>query len=326
MAQPAPGGAGDGLPRPLTAAAHQSPADTARERHPAWGGDKLRAWLVQQEALPVPSASGITKILRRHGYLERTTPGPHAWRRFEARQPNDAWQLDFKGPVMTPEGRLNPLVVLDDHSRFVVGAWALATQRGETVRACLTAVFRQVGMPWTLLADNGPPWGHSGATVALTTLTAWLTRLGIRVHHGRPYHPQTQGKIERCLRTLGAEALHGFAPADQAALQARLDAWRMVYNHDRIHAALDNQPPITRYRVSPRSFPEVLPELVYPADAWLVRVTSAGYVRLNRRQYYLSEAIAKEVVRIEPLGNGAVVQVWYGPVRVTELQLDHPAT
>ena len=54
--------------------------------------------------------------------------------------------------------------------------------------------------------DNGAPWGYSGDQ-QYTTLNAWLIRLGIKVYHSRPRHPQTQGKLERLHRTLKEELL-----------------------------------------------------------------------------------------------------------------------
>ncbi len=68
------------------------------------------------------------------------------------------------------------------------------------------APFGLYGLPRRILADNGQPWGTCG-NGGLTRLEAWLIRLGIDVTHGRPYHPQTQGKVERFHQTLRAEAL-----------------------------------------------------------------------------------------------------------------------
>lgn len=57
-----------------------------------------------------------------------------------------------------------------------------------------------------MLMDNGSPWGDDAQSPD-TILTAWLIRLGIQICHGRPYHPQTQGKDERLDRTLKSELL-----------------------------------------------------------------------------------------------------------------------
>jgi transposase InsO family protein len=71
--------------------------------------------------------------------------------------------------------------------------------------------------------DNGSPWGDDGVN-PYTPLTVWLLRLGIKISHSRPYHPQTQGKDERFHRTLKAEVLAHEILSDQSAAQHRFDA------------------------------------------------------------------------------------------------------
>src|SRR5205807_4484324 len=149
--------------------------------------------------------------------------------RFERAAPNELWQMDYKGHFATRAGRCHPLTVVDDHSRYAVGLRACGDERGGTVQAELTAIFRQYGLPERMLMDNGSPWG-SDALHRHTWLTVWLLELGVAVSHGRPYHPQTQGKDERFHRTLTAEVIGRRAFADLAECQRRFDAWRVVYN------------------------------------------------------------------------------------------------
>jgi transposase InsO family protein len=89
----------------------------------------------------------------------------------------------------------------------------------------------------------------------------WLLRHGVGVSHGRAYHPQTQGKEERFHRSLKAEVLERNSFADLAACQLAFDRWRRIYNHERPHEALGLQPPVLRYRPSPRTFCESLPSI-----------------------------------------------------------------
>ncbi len=89
-----------------------------RAAHPAWGGRKIAA-VLKRRGLPAPAASTVTQILRRAGVeLGAFGGGADAFIRFEHPQPNDLWQMDFKGHVPLRQGRLHPLTVLDDHSRF----------------------------------------------------------------------------------------------------------------------------------------------------------------------------------------------------------------
>ena len=149
---------------------HRSPQRTAtaieqqvlqlRDAHPAWGGRKIRRILHQQRVAPLPSASTITAILRRHDRLEPATSIPRPWHRFERPVPNDRWQMDFKGhfPLLAG-GRCHPLTLLDDHSRFCLGLAACANERQPTVQTQLTQILARYRLPHTILTDNGPPWG-----------------------------------------------------------------------------------------------------------------------------------------------------------------------
>ncbi|MEM5279363.1 IS481 family transposase, partial [Cupriavidus taiwanensis] len=80
---------------------------------------------------------------------------------------------------------------------------ALGHEQFESVQEALEMAFARYGLPERINADNGPPWG-SPVPRALTTLGAWLIRLGVRLSHSRPGHPQTNGKDERFHRTMQA--------------------------------------------------------------------------------------------------------------------------
>jgi transposase InsO family protein len=93
----------------------------------------------------------------------------------------------------------------------------------------------------------------------------WLVRLGIKVNHGRAYHPQTQGKDERFHRTLQFDLLRHFNFTSLAHCQREVDQFRDRYNLERPHDALGLATPASRYRLSPIPFPEGLPPIEYPA-------------------------------------------------------------
>jgi transposase InsO family protein len=208
------------------------------ESNGAWGGRKIARVMRRDGPEPVPAESTITEILRRHGKLEQRAsehPGPH--RRFERAEPNELWQMDFKGHFPIARGRCHPLTVIDDHSRYALAVEACGNEQELTVRERLTAVFRRYGLPFVMLTDNGPPWGDGGAQ-PFTLFTIWLMRLGVRVTHGRPYHPQTQGKDERFHRTLTAEVLSGHSFHDLTECQRAFEAWRQVYKRASQHPSV----------------------------------------------------------------------------------------
>lgn len=291
-----------------------------RQQNPAWGGRKLRARLLALGHPGVPAASTVTAVLRRHGLLGGRAGRPRDVRRFEHPEPNALWQMDFKGHFALGSGRCHPLTVLDDHSRYAVGLFACGDERTATVAGHLTAAFRRFGLPDRILCDNGPPWGAAGES-PYTELGVWLLLLGVRVGHGRPYHPQTQGKDERFHRTLAVEVLQGQHFPDLAACQRRFDAWREVYNAERPHEALGLGVPASRYRPSPRPFPERLPPLEYH-DADAVRVVQRdACISFRGRPWKVGKAFIGQRVAVRPQADDGQYQVVFGTIAIAQLDL-----
>ena len=225
--------------------------------------------------------------------------------------------MDFKGPARLRRGVFHPLTIIDDHSRYAVGLYACRNQQSRTVRERLTAVFRRYGLPAKMLADNGPPWGSGDERGAWSGLEIWLLKLGVMMIHGRPRHPQTQGKDERFHRTLGAELLRRADLRDTDHAQHELDRWRRVYNLERPHESIGLRPPVTRYRPSERSFPERLPEWEpCPGDA-AVRVNEGGRIRHKGRCWYLGQAWDQEIVGLR--ASADLIQVRFGPYLIGQI-------
>lgn len=273
-----------------------------RGLHPAWGARKLGRRLREAGATDVPSASTITAILHRRGLVSaEASTAAQPWQRFEHDAPNALWQIDFKGFFETPAGRCHPLTLIDDHSRFNLTITACARPDSDTVQTQLQRVFGRYGLPVRLNADNGAPWGSPRVPgQSLSALTIWLVRLGIRVSHSAPYHPQTNGKLERFHRALKAEVLNGrsFQTLDQA--QAAFEHWRQIYNHERPHEALSLAVPATRYRMSTRAMPETLAPIEYGPDDQVVTVGWNGELKFQGRQWRISSALHRLPVALRP--------------------------
>lgn len=282
-----------------------------RTAHPAWGGRKIRAYLRGRGHGPLPSPSTITAILRRHGRLEAAESSKHRpWCRFEHETPNRLWQMDFKGHfALSRGGRCHPLTLLDDHSRYALCLQACGNEQGPTVQAVLRTLFRRYGLPDRMLADHGPPWGS--AESPYTPLSVWLLRLGISVAHGRPRHPQTQGKEERFHRTVTVEVLRGRTFADLAACQQAFDAWRSVYNGHRPHEALQMATPASRYRPSPRMFPETLPPIEYAPEDLVRKVQDKGIIHYRGRLARVSTAFHGYPVALRSCGQDGLLKIYF---------------
>jgi hypothetical protein len=163
-----------------------------------------------------------------------------------------------------------------------------------------------------MLMDNGSPWGSGTRESPWTALTVWLLRLGVGVSHGRPYHPQTQGKEERFHRTLKAEVLQGHVIGDYVECQTRFDSWRVTYNHERPHESLELAVPGTRYRRSSRVYPEQLPEVEFSAIDEIRKVQQGGWIAFQGRAWNVSKAFTGERVGMRPTSTDGEWDVWFG--------------
>lgn len=294
-----------------------------RRRHPTWGGRKLKRWLADQGHQVLPSVSTITEVLRRHGQLDPVESMKRkAMQRFAKDAPNELWQIDFKGDFVTMSGqRCYPLSVLDDCTRFTLGLRACAQPTHLTVKQQLTAIFRLHGLPERMLMDNGAPWGNDRDTPHTVT-TVWLLRLGIQSTHGRPYHPQTQGKVERFHRTLQADLLAGCQFTNLADCQRHFDRWRQTYNRERPHEALDLDTPASRYQPSHRPFPERLPPLTFPAGAAVRKVAQSGRFSYQNRRCRAGKAFRGQTVGVLPDDQvDGVIHVFFNNILIRTLDL-----
>jgi transposase InsO family protein len=290
------------------------------ENNNAWGGRKIAWTMARNGWKTVPAETTISDILRRHGKLDRADQHPGPFIRFERDEPNELWQMDFKGHFPMAKRRCHPLTVLDDHSRYSLGIEACDNEQDLTVRARLTKLFHRYGLPFAMLMDNGSPWGDCGGQ-PFTIFTTWLMRHGIRVSHGRPYHPQTQGKDERFHRSLVAEVLNRNVYADLAACQKAFDRWRHIYNHERPHESLHMKPPGTRYHCSPRTFSEELPAIEYGPDDIVRKVDSEGTISFKNKPIRIGKAFRKQPVALRPTCEDGIFSVHYCTQQIGQIDL-----
>jgi len=301
---------------------HHSPCRTASEleqqvvqvrlRYPDWGARKLQV-LLAREGVALPRNT-IHRILLRHDLVreeERRTP---ALQRFERGQPNELWQMDFKGPKGWPQA-VGPLSVLDDHSRYLIALAANGSTQGEPVQEQLEEAFQRCGVPEGMLMDHGTPWWSTKSASGRTHLSLWLMRQGIRLHWSGIRHPQTQGKVERFHGSLQRALERRGLP--QQRIQTWLDAYRWEHNHVRPHEALGMRTPATLWSPSLRRYDPHPPRWEYPHGAWVLKVDCQGKLDIQGQKWKVSKALAGEWVQVVPVAQR--MMVFYCTTLIREL-------
>ncbi len=292
-----------------------------RNQFPAWGARKLRQYLVNQGYKDIPSESTFNRTLQRHGLIDKIASEKREhYIRFERENPNELWQMDFKGHFQLEEGRCHPLTVLDDHSRYSICLKACESEDVISVRSALTEAFRTYGLPEAMTMDNGSPWKGSYPW-RFSQLTIWLMRLGIKVSHSTPGHPQTQGKDERFHRSLKDKVLRYYQFKDIRDTQKRFDEWRNLYNNERPHEGIGLKRPIDRFRPSKTKFPEILTEIAYEEGDEIRKVQKNGIIEYRGNPIFIGEHLHGERVAVRSTSKDGIFDVYYSKTRLNKLDL-----
>src|SRR5574338_25870 len=284
-----------------------------REKYPAWGARKLKQVLINEGFSNLPSEITFNRILKRNDKIDLDKVEKHKWIRFERKNPNELWQMDFKWYVALKEGKCYPLTILDDCSRYSLCLSACHREDELSVRKNLEKVFCEYGLPQAMIMDNGSPWKGSPGQ-RLSKLTIWLMQLGIKIGHSRPYHPQTQGKEERFHRTLKEELLKYHNFQDLAHAQKHFDEWRYIYNHIRPHEALGMSCPGQKYFPSQKKFSLKIPRIKYESTDELRKVRH-GAISVHKKDIFIGEALDGQIVALRPRGEGKW-DVYFGNTRI----------
>jgi transposase InsO family protein len=214
------------------------------------------AWHLDTEELPVPSTSTIRRILLHAGLIapEPKKRPKSSYLRFQAAQPNETWQSDFTHWALADGTDIEILNWLDDHSRLLLSATAHEVVTGGLVVDTFTTNINDYGPPASTLTDNGLVYTarFRGGKNAFEYL---LTSLGIDQKNGHPYHPQTQGKIERFHQTLKLWLNKQPSAANISELQTQLDRFQKIYNEQRPHRALPGITPAQAYAATIKATP-----------------------------------------------------------------------
>jgi transposase InsO family protein len=289
-----------------------------RKRRPDWGARKIRC-LLARDGIALPTCT-VHRIIQRNQLIPPHHQHRPALKRFERSQPNELWQMDYKGlPSNLSQGWM-PLSVLDDCSRYGLGLEALRSTQAKPVRESLVRIFQEDGLPDGMLIDHGTPWWNVSHPCGWTQLSIWMMNQGIQLHFCAVRHPQTQGKVERFHRSL-EDALHerGFPPS-QAQWPAWLSAFLHEYNHVRPHEALGMATPASRWKPSSRAYQSEPSPWEYDSTAPVLRVRSSGQIQFAHHAYTVSGALSGQYVQVQPLGDDRHL-VYYRRTCVRELNV-----
>ena len=295
-----------------------------RDAHPTLGGRKISLMLKRRGLTDVPAGSTVTDILRRHGLLsERAVAEATHLRRFSKATPNEMWQVDFKGHFKLSSGkRCHPLNAVDDCSRYAVISTPLLNETFEAVRPPFVSAFREYGLPETILCDNGNPWGVPQRS-GITAFEAWAMELGVLVIHGRPLHPQTQGKEESFNKSWKRECLERLGPLpDLLDVITETELFRSFYNDERPHFGIGGKVPSDIYRRSPRAYPEKIEEWAYPDTMHVRLVGCNGHISWHDTPVFVGEGLrGKRIAMVESDSHPGCANLIFRDFRIGRLNL-----
>lgn len=296
-----------------------------RKEHPRWGARKIR-WTLEAEpqrlgGFALPAASTVHRVLERHGEVLGARTGREAdgaaLRRFRAKAPNLLWQIDAWKYVLDTGQLVWVLDVLDDFSRFLLGCRVVPAVTTEAAWELLRDLVAAYGLPAALLSDNDLAFTGRATGNHSVLFERQVRAAGISITHGRPHHPQTQGKVERSHGTV-EDWLEDEPPAvNIIAFEQQLDRYRDEYNHHRPHDALNGDMPAQHYQ---RGIPVLLPlaELEpadpYPDGAIMRKVKPSGAFRYNSDDYDVGTKYAGITVGL--IHRGARLYAYYGAAEI----------
>lgn len=271
----------------------------------------------------VPSISTVYRILVRRGLV---TPQPRkrpksSWRRFEAGHPNERWQIDATEWVIAT-GTIQIFNIIDDHSRVLTRSRAVTNATTGQAWTTFCQATQAWGMPVGVLSDNGLCFSGKLRGVEVY-FEAQLRDAGVRPITGRPYHPQTTGKVERFQQTLKKWLRRQPLAADIDALQTQLDEFAQIYNHERPHQGIGRVTPASRWLAGTPATPDGTP-LEHPTKraARITKVTVCSAGKINYGRYQIGLGIRHHGQTATIIGDGNYASIYINEQLIRHLRID----
>jgi putative transposase len=156
------------------------------------------------------------------------------------------WQTDFTQFLVIDWGWYYLSTVLDDYSRYILSYTLSTTMNAQDAEKTLKLALAKAEIDKVKVYHKPRLLSHNGPAYHSADLAGFLKEQRVRHIHGSPYHPMTQGKIERWHRSMKnvVKLQHYYSPSE---LKSAISAWVEYYNNQRYHEALDNVTPADVY-------------------------------------------------------------------------------
>ena len=207
------------------------------------------AWLfVDQEGYFV-SESSVYRILKRFDLIE--SPAFKVIKaadkfQYPTKRVNELWQTDFTYFKIAGWGWYFLSTILDDYSRYILAYKLTPTMSAKDVQETLESALNKTGLDCALVEHRPRLLSDNGSCYVSKELKGFLQRKRIEHTRGAPYHPMTQGKIERYHRSMKniVKLQNYYSPWE---LEREITNFVAYYNHQRYHESLDNLTPADVY-------------------------------------------------------------------------------
>lgn len=163
------------------------------------------------------------------------------WNFFRAKEPDELWQIDFKGPFSVGGKKYWFLVCIDDYSRFIVSAEQFDHEL--TTAETVAVLEKQKNLPKAILSDHGSQFKEQWKS--------WCSQQGVEAHFAHPSYPQDKGKVERCIQNLNREFVNHLRKFPEW-LKGKVNEYRDWFNHSRFHRGVKAFP-IDLYKCNVRN-------------------------------------------------------------------------
>ncbi len=231
-----------------------------KSENPLWGYVRLSAELSKLGICRSPNT--VKEILKRNGSM----PEPEEDERIqtvETKRPHEMWAMDITTVRIFNLIPVYLFCMIDDFSRCALGYAVTLRPTSQWVIGVLEKTAERFGVPRRILTDNGGQF----LSDEFKQFAAHYKICHVRT---RPYHPQTNGKIERFFKSLKYELLNYFFLTNMRQLDSLVSEYITYYNHYRPHQGIDNAIPAEKLQGNVRRL-----KPLQPARA-VTRITFAG--------------------------------------------------